>query len=60
MSTPTHTPGVQARLDSMLVENKDQHVYRLNRAAFTDAELFELEVKHLFEGNWIYLAASRS
>ncbi len=56
MSTPTHTPGVQARLNSMLVENKDQHVYRLNRAAFTDAELFELEVKHLFEGNWIYLA----
>ena len=56
MSTPTHTPGVQARLDSMLVENKDQHIYRLNRAAFTDTELFELEVKHLFEGNWIYLA----
>ena len=56
MSTPTHTSSVQARLDGMLVEDKEQHIYQLNRAAFTDPELFELEVKHLFEGNWIYLA----
>jgi benzoate/toluate 1,2-dioxygenase alpha subunit len=25
-------------------------------AAFTDEALFELEMKHIFEGNWIYLA----
>ncbi|MGS0757368.1 Rieske 2Fe-2S domain-containing protein, partial [Roseateles sp. GG27B] len=56
MSIPTHMSSVQARLDGMLVEDKAQHIYRLNRAAFTDPELFELEVKHLFEGNWIYLA----
>ena len=56
MSTPTHPSNVQARLDGMLVEDKEQHIYQLNRAAFTDPELFELEVKHLFEGNWIYLA----
>ncbi len=56
MSTPTHTSSVQDRLDGMLVEDKEQHIYQLNRAAFTDPELFELEVKHLFEGNWIYLA----
>ncbi|MFZ2299163.1 MAG: benzoate 1,2-dioxygenase large subunit [Aquabacterium sp.] len=40
----------------MLVEDHDQQIYQLNRAAFTDAELFELEMKHIFEGNWIYLA----
>ena len=48
--------GVEHRLAGMLVEDKDQHVYKLNRAAFTDAELFDLEMAHIFEGNWIYLA----
>ena len=24
--------------------------------AFTDEDLFELEMKYIFEGNWIYLA----
>ena len=23
---------------------------------FTDEELFELEMKHIYEGNWIYMA----
>ena len=48
--------GVEQRLAGMLVEDKTQHIYKLNRAAFTDAELFDLEMTHLFEGNWIYLA----
>jgi benzoate/toluate 1,2-dioxygenase alpha subunit len=26
------------------------------RNIFTDAEIFELEMKYIFEGNWIYLA----
>jgi benzoate/toluate 1,2-dioxygenase subunit alpha len=43
-------------LDTMLVEDGEQHIYRLNRAAFTEPSLFELEMKHVFEGNWIYLA----
>jgi benzoate/toluate 1,2-dioxygenase alpha subunit len=43
-------------LDEFLIEDKDKGDYRLNRAAFTDPELFELEMKHIFEGNWIYLA----
>lgn len=48
--------GVEQRLAGLLVEDKDQHIYRLHRAAFTDADLFDLEMKHIFEGNWIYLA----
>jgi benzoate/toluate 1,2-dioxygenase subunit alpha len=43
-------------LDTMLVEDSEQHVYRLNRAAFTEPSLFDLEMKHVFEGNWVYLA----
>src|SRR5260221_2465855 len=44
------------RLDEALVENAADGLYRCDRTIFTDAELFELEMKHLFEGNWIFLA----
>ena len=30
--------------------------YRCKRNVFTDPQLFELEMKHIFEGNWIYMA----
>lgn len=56
MSHTASLEGVKERLADMLVEDHDQQIYQLNRAAFTDAELFDLEMKHIFEGNWIYLA----
>ncbi len=43
-------------LDGLLVEDKAAGDFRLNRSVFTDEELFELEMKYIFEGNWIYLA----
>ncbi|OWJ64499.1 benzoate 1,2-dioxygenase large subunit [Inquilinus limosus] len=43
-------------LDAALVEDKAAGLYRCARDIFTDPELFELEMKHIFEGNWIYLA----
>ncbi|MCZ0999478.1 benzoate 1,2-dioxygenase large subunit [Streptomyces mirabilis] len=48
----------QARtiLQDALVEDPDNGVYRVRRSVFTDEELFELEMKHIFEGNWVYLA----
>jgi hypothetical protein len=30
--------------------------YRGRRDAFTDPDIFELEMRYIFEGNWIYLA----
>ena len=30
--------------------------YRCDRSIFTDQQLFDLEMKHIFEGNWVYLA----
>lgn len=44
------------RLDDYLVEDAASGDHRLHRSAFTDAALFELEMQHIFEGNWIYLA----
>lgn len=31
-------------------------VFRCRRDVFSDDSLFELEMKHVFEGNWIYMA----
>jgi hypothetical protein len=31
-------------------------LYRVSREIFTDPEIFEIEMKNIFEGNWIYLA----
>jgi benzoate/toluate 1,2-dioxygenase subunit alpha len=45
-----------ASLDHFLIEDRERGDYRLHRSAFTDAALFELEMQHIFEGNWIYLA----
>jgi benzoate/toluate 1,2-dioxygenase alpha subunit len=43
-------------LADAVVEDPDGGVYRANRRIFTDEEIFELELTHIFEGNWIYLA----
>lgn len=44
------------RIESSFEEDDQRGVYRVKRDIFTDPELFELEMKHIFEGNWIYLA----
>ncbi len=43
-------------LDVLFEEDSELQRYRLDRSAFTDERLFELEMKHIFEGNWVYLA----
>ena len=47
---------VRSRLDNMVIEDPEQGIFRARRDMFTDPELFELEMKYIFEGNWIYLA----
>lgn len=44
------------RLDGMVQEDAEKGIYRAHRDMFTDPDIFELEMKHIFEGNWIYLA----
>jgi benzoate/toluate 1,2-dioxygenase alpha subunit len=48
--------GERPDLDDVLVDDPENGVYRVRRSVFTDEELFELEMKHIFEGNWVYLA----
>ena len=46
------------RLEASVEDNSETGVFRCRRDIFTDLELFELEMKHIWEGNWIYLAAA--
>ncbi|MEX3931585.1 benzoate 1,2-dioxygenase large subunit [Paraburkholderia phymatum] len=52
---PDRSPKLK-HIDDYLVEDPARGDYRLHRSAFTDEALFELEMQHIFEGNWIYLA----
>jgi benzoate/toluate 1,2-dioxygenase alpha subunit len=51
-----HVNKTEKNIDDLLIENKNTGNYQLHRSVFTDEELFELEMKYIFEGNWIYLA----
>lgn len=47
-------------LDQLLAtavqDDREAGVFRCRRDIFTNAELFELEMSAIFEGNWVYLA----
>ncbi|BDD93111.1 3-phenylpropionate dioxygenase [Pandoraea sp. NE5] len=53
--TQTRSP-LDALLDTAVQDDKQAGVFRCRRDIFTNAELFELEMKHIFESNWVYLA----
>ena len=50
------TLSLRERITTAVVEDPETGVFRCRRDMFTDPELFELEIKHIFEGNWVYLA----
>ena len=49
-----HLAAALAR--NAVIDDAEAGIYRANRRIFTDEEIFELEMTHIFEGNWIYLA----
>lgn len=50
------TQTLRERLETAVVENPEQGLFRCRRDVFTDPDLFDLEMTHIFEGNWVYLA----
>jgi benzoate/toluate 1,2-dioxygenase alpha subunit len=46
----------KAKLQSMVRDDPKTGQYQYKREIFTNEELFELEMKHIWEGNWVYLA----
>lgn len=47
---------LEQRVRNAVQVNPETGTYRGDRTAFTDEELFELEMKYIFEGNWVFLA----
>ncbi|BFM05085.1 MULTISPECIES: benzoate 1,2-dioxygenase large subunit [Gammaproteobacteria] len=45
-----------AKVGGLIETDEEKGLYRGRRDMFTDPELFELEMKYIFEGNWVYLA----
>lgn len=43
-------------LATAVQDDKQAGVYRCRRDIFTNPALFDLEMKHIFESNWVYLA----
>ncbi|WP_404994863.1 Rieske 2Fe-2S domain-containing protein [Cupriavidus pauculus] len=43
-------------LSNAVQDDQENGVFRCRRDIFTNADLFELEMKHIFESNWVYLA----
>ncbi|WP_435170927.1 Rieske 2Fe-2S domain-containing protein [Falsirhodobacter sp. 1013] len=43
-------------LATAVQDDKEAGVFRCRRDIFTNADLFEMEMKHIFEANWVYLA----
>lgn len=48
--------AVAHMLDEAVQDDANTGLFRCKRNIFTDPELFELEMRYIFEGNWIYLA----
>lgn len=42
-------------VDRLIVDNVEEGEYLVNRAVFTDEEVFELEMKYIFERNWVFV-----
>jgi benzoate/toluate 1,2-dioxygenase alpha subunit len=47
---------IQKTLSTAIVDDANAGTFRVAREIFTDPEIFELEMKHIFEGNWVYMA----
>jgi hypothetical protein len=45
---------IRKTLDTAVEDDPANGVYRVSRDIFTDPEIFELEMRHIFEGNWVY------
>ena len=56
MYTPSELDEIDAKLGDMVQDDPENGIYRARRDMFTDEDLFELEMRHIFDGNWIYMA----
>ena len=47
-----------ADIDALLDDRPDEGVFRVSRAAVREQAIFDLEMRHIFEGSWVFLGLS--
>lgn len=52
----TVNPRPAREVHTYIVDRPEEGLFTIDRALFTDPELFELEMTHIFEGSWVYVA----
>ena len=52
----TQLDKLEAKIKGAVEIDPEKGHYRYDRKIFTDEQIFDLEMKHIFEGNWVYLA----
>jgi len=55
MFTEAGLDEISRRLDGIVEDKPAEGIFRARRDMFTDPELFELEIKHVWEATWIYI-----
>lgn len=43
--------ALKDKISQALIVDRENHIYRCHRSIFTDSQLFDFEMKHIFEGN---------
>src|SRR3546814_20698813 len=51
--------SLRSRIDAWLVKDEGSGRFQIDREAFTDADVFALELKYIFERNWVFIAHER-
>lgn len=56
-AVPRSDPGTikRSELSALIDDRPGERVFRVNRRVFTDPTIFDLEMKHIFEGGWVFL-----
>jgi phenylpropionate dioxygenase-like ring-hydroxylating dioxygenase large terminal subunit len=49
------TAPTRPLLDALVEDRTDAGVFRVRRDVFTDQQIFDLEMKHIWEGTWLFL-----
>ena len=53
--SPFRTPELRALVADMVRDDRENGVFRVNRKAFIDQTIFELEREAIFNHSWLYL-----
>src|SRR5258708_36858046 len=58
MDITVPNPGLPLTSSDMVVEDRQRHLFRVARRAFTDEDVLEQERRQIFDRCWLYLGHS--